>query len=46
MFCVSPTSPSREKSARIGADSFRKYAVMKVRLIANSQAATDQVMTP
>src|SRR3954466_11665753 len=46
MFSDSSISPARVASDRIGAGSLRKYAVMKARLIANSQAATDQLRTP
>ena len=46
MFSASWTNPSRVKKVRIGAGSFWRYAVMKVRLIANSQAAVDITITP
>ena len=44
MFSASWASPSLVKMVRIGVASFWKYAVIKVRLIANSQAAVDQLI--
>ena len=46
MFSASWASPSWVKNVRIGVVSCWKYAVMKVRLMANSQAAVDQPITP
>src|SRR4051812_16820322 len=45
-FSPSCASPSFVKKLRIGVVSFWKYAVMKVRLIANNHAAVDQLIRP